>query len=392
MATIYLSSTYEDLKDYRQAVYKALRMAGHQVIAMEDYVAKDQRPVNKCLEDVEKADIYVGLLAFRYGYIPPPQHNNPNGLSITELEYRCAETHEKPCLTFVVNDTTPWSRVFDDAYKGTDKGERIKALREHLLTEKLASQFATPDELSTLVLAAVAKCLATPNAPPSSASFATEKVKVPKGLFIYGDQQTREVIDHDYWIDRYPITNEKYRAFIEAGGYKNPLYWSEDGWEWKARRNITGPEYWVDEEWNQVDHPVVGVSYYEAAAYARWAGKRLPTEQEWEKAARGDKDGRRYPWGEDFDQYRCNSNRSNRGHTTPVTQYQNGVSQYGCYDMVGNVWEWCSGCSGESENQRVLRGGSWFNGPDRLRISNWYTLDAVFRSNYIGFRLAQDIP
>ena len=168
MATIYLSSTYEDLKDHRRVVYEALRKAGHQVVAMEDYVATDQRPVEKCLKDVEMADLYVGLFAFRYGYIPPAQHNNPNGLSITELEYRCAESSKKHCLTFVVQDTTPWSRVLDDAHTGDDRGERIKALRQHLLTEKLASQFSSPHELSTLVLAAVAKHLDEHKQPESA--------------------------------------------------------------------------------------------------------------------------------------------------------------------------------------------------------------------------------
>ena len=111
MATIYLSSTYEDLKDYRRVVFDALRQSGYQVIAMEEYVATDQRPVDKCLKDVEKADIYIGLFAFRYGYVPPAQHNNPKGWSITELEFRRAEALNKPCLTFVVKDTTPWSRT-----------------------------------------------------------------------------------------------------------------------------------------------------------------------------------------------------------------------------------------------------------------------------------------
>ncbi len=168
MATIYLSSTYEDLQDYRRVLFDALRKSGHQVIAMEDYVATDQRPVEKCLKDVEQAHIYVGLFAFRYGYIPPPQHNNPNGLSITELEFRRAEALKKPCLTFVVNDTTAWPRVFDDAYTAEGKGERIKALRQHLLTEKLASSFSTPHELSTLVLAALTKHLEESKPRPSS--------------------------------------------------------------------------------------------------------------------------------------------------------------------------------------------------------------------------------
>ena len=92
MTTIYLSSTYEDLKEYREVVYKALRKSGYDVIAMEDYVAADQRPVEKCSDDVKKADIYVGIFAFRYGYVPPEAHGNPNKLSITELEFRQAES------------------------------------------------------------------------------------------------------------------------------------------------------------------------------------------------------------------------------------------------------------------------------------------------------------
>ncbi len=91
MTTIYLSSSYEDLKDYRRVVFEALRRSGYNVIAMEEYVARDDRPVYACLQDVDHADIYVGLFAFRYGYIPPAAHGNPNGLSITELEFRRAD-------------------------------------------------------------------------------------------------------------------------------------------------------------------------------------------------------------------------------------------------------------------------------------------------------------
>ncbi len=167
-------------------------------------------------------------------------------------------------------------------------------------------------------------------------------VKVPKGPFLYGEMRVREVVDHDYWIDTYPVTNEKYRAFIVADGYGNQAYWSSEGWKWKTKNNITVPERWNDNERNKADHPVVGVSYYEAEAYAKWAGKRLPTEREWEKAARGE-DGRKYPWGEEFDKSKCNSSEAEIGHTTPVTQYLKGVSPYGCYDMAGNVWEWCAG-------------------------------------------------
>lgn len=109
--------------------------------------------------------------------------------------------------------------------------------------------------------------------PLVSAAAPADMVKVPKGPFLYGDKKTHEVIDHDYWIDQYPVINEKYRAFIEAGGYENRQYWSDEGWTWRTRNDIP---YWNDEKWNEPDYPVVGVSYYEAEAYAKWAGKRLP--------------------------------------------------------------------------------------------------------------------
>lgn len=216
MTTIYLSSTYEDLKDYRQVVFDALRRAGHRVFAMEDYVAADQRPVAQCLKDVEDADIYVGLFAFRYGYVPPENHGNPNKLSITELEFRHAEALKKPCLTFFVDEKTPWPNVFSDAYHADDKGKRIKTLRQHLLSEKLASSFSAPHELSTLVLAAVAKHLnvgksSEPTHPTEAAEAATvfwdiEKQGSPyPGLlhftrkyapvFFGRDAEVREILD-----------------------------------------------------------------------------------------------------------------------------------------------------------------------------------------------------
>ena len=218
-----------------------------------------------------------------------------------------------------------------------------------------------------------------------------EMVKVPKGPFLYGDGKTRVVIDHDYWIHQYPVTNKKYRVFIEAGGYENKKYWSDNGWKWKTENSIACPDYWDDRQFNEPAHPVVGISYYEAEAYAKWADKRLPTEQEWEKAARGE-DGREYPWGEKFDKTRCNSDKSHIGHTTPVAQYPNGMSPYGCYDMAGNVWEWCAGGYDEKFGQCVLRGGSWNASPESLCASNRLWLNTDDQFNIIGFRLVQDIP
>ena len=230
-----------------------------------------------------------------------------------------------------------------------------------------------------------------PSVEPLRTEAPTDMVKVPKGPFLYGEKRVHETIDQDYWIDKSPVTNEKYRGFILADGYGSQAYWSSEGWKWKTEKNIRSPKYWNDAKWNQADHPIVGVNYYEAEAYAKWAGKRLPTEREWEKAARGE-DGRKYPWGNEFDQKKCNSEESAIGHTTPVTQYPRGVNPYGCYDMAGNVWEWCADLYDEKKDSRVLRGGSWFNTAGSLRVSYRLSCNAFNRLYNIGFRLVQDIP
>ena len=95
MSRIYVSSTFSDLQDQREAVYRALRRLGHDVVAMEDYVASDQRPLDRCLDDVASSDVYIGIVAWRYGYVPPT--GNPDRLSITELEYRHAVRLNIPC-------------------------------------------------------------------------------------------------------------------------------------------------------------------------------------------------------------------------------------------------------------------------------------------------------
>ncbi|MCA9464198.1 MAG: SUMF1/EgtB/PvdO family nonheme iron enzyme [Nitrospira sp.] len=184
-------------------------------------------------------------------------------------------------------------------------------------------------------------------------------VRIPKGSFLYGDDRIKENLTYEFWIDIHPVTNRQFAQFLKAGGYDNQAYWSGEGCKWRTEENITKPEYWDDEQFNQPDQPVVGVSYYEAEAYAKWAGKRLPTEQEWEKAARGT-DGREYPWGEEFDADRCaTSVKGKRKQPTPVGTFPEGASPFGCQDMAGNVWEWCASWYDSDKDSRVLRGGSW---------------------------------
>ena len=194
----------------------------------------------------------------------------------------------------------------------------------------------------------------------------------------------------EYAIGRYPVTNAEYARFIEAGGYRQRAFWSQAGWQAKEERNWTQPRFWTDARWNQADCPVVGVSWYEGVAYCRWLSQatgrlfRLPSEAEWEKAARGP-EGRLWPWGNTWDPNRCNSREKGPGRTTPVGLYSPaGDSYYGVADMAGNVWEWCAtkwqkpypydvtedewhADYLEGTDVRVLRGGSWINYEDYAR-------------------------
>ncbi|MBI9075745.1 MAG: SUMF1/EgtB/PvdO family nonheme iron enzyme [Desulfatibacillum sp.] len=216
-------------------------------------------------------------------------------------------------------------------------------------------------------------------------------VVVPAGEFIYQDRKAT-IVD-DFEIDVYPVTNSQFEKFIRAGGYQTEEYWTPSGRKWKEKEGAREPRYWKDEKWNQPEHPVVGVNWYEAKAYAKWAGKDLPTEKQWERAARGT-DGRTYPWGNEFDKEKCNIKESGIGKTTRVTRYPNGISEAGCYDMAGNVWEWTRSNYNPDEDlddfdldQRpVLRGGSWDSGQDIARCAYRDRVDPSNRYYVVGFR------
>lgn len=151
---IYISSTFNGLEPYREAVYKALRKLRHDVVAMEDYVATDKRPLDKCLADVESCDVYVGIFAWRYGYIP--EKDNPEQKSITELEYRKAGEAKKERLIFLLELDVDWKPPLMDAVTGDgDRGARITAFRAELAKEHTDNFFTTPDGLANLVTAAV---------------------------------------------------------------------------------------------------------------------------------------------------------------------------------------------------------------------------------------------
>jgi formylglycine-generating enzyme required for sulfatase activity len=193
-------------------------------------------------------------------------------------------------------------------------------------------------------------------------------VLVPGGPFLAGNEKQQHSIS-EFFIDRFPVTNDDYRAFVAETGATPPD-------DWLDGRPLAGKER----------HPVVNVSYAEAEAFAAWAGKRLPTADEWEKAARGS-DGRAYPWGDEFDASAVNCREAMLNTTTPVDRYAGSASPYGVCDMVGNVAEWVASDDG---NVR-FRGGSFLDDERNVRVtSKFVTASPNFKSFFIGFRCAQD--
>jgi formylglycine-generating enzyme required for sulfatase activity len=222
-------------------------------------------------------------------------------------------------------------------------------------------------------------------------------VYVPAGPFLMGsadddpDARDNEKPQHEvelpgYYIGRYPVTNEEYAEFIAAGGYETRDYWTEAGWARKERDGWTEPRYWDDENRNQPRQPVVGVSWYEAVAYCRWRGLRLPTEAEWEKAAGWDPQAgqkRKYPWGNEWEEERGNWG-GKVGRATPIGEWPEDESAYGVREQAGNVDEWCStrwtgfeypynaedgreDLSGGDNVRRVIRGAGWWGDADDAR-------------------------
>lgn len=196
ITSIYLSSTFEDLESYRRVVGTYLRKLNKQVIGMEDYVASDQRPLDKCLEDVAKSDVYIGIFAHRYGYIP--ENDNPGSRSITELEYRHALKCGKPTLIFLVDKHAAWPPLSMDHYTGEgENGKRIDALLEELSKEKTASFFQSDVELAALVNTAVMNLEATKPVPPVAAGAVRntpENRQITSDLFItYGAPDEAQV-------------------------------------------------------------------------------------------------------------------------------------------------------------------------------------------------------
>ncbi len=266
---------------------------------------------------------------------------------------------------------------------------------------------------------------------PTPIEIEQKSIEIKGGLFTMGFNGTSycydiELPEHkvyldDYKIDAFLVTNKQYLEFIDDGGYETYKYWLSDGWEKVKKNEWIAPMYWekIDGDWRVRDflglrklnpeEPVCHVSYYEAEAYCKWAEKRLPKEAEWEKAACWNENKQQktiFPWGNDHPtEQRANLLESHLWGCTNVGSYPEGVSYYGCHQMVGDVWEWTSSeftgypgfKSGFDEyndkwftNQKVLRGGSFGTPKKSIRGSyrNFFRLDE--RWLFSGFRCVEN--
>jgi hypothetical protein len=185
-------------------------------------------------------------------------------------------------------------------------------------------------------------------------------------------------------IGRYPVTVEEYRRFVEDEGYEDERWWKAGGFG-----KTTAPHNWEDQKLHP-NRPVTDVNWYEASAYAAWTGARLPSEAEWDFAARG-REGGEYPWGDkEPDATRANYRETGPGQPTPVGLYPAGATPEGILDLAGNVWEWIED-SYVKDKSRVLRGGSWNYIAANLRASARYWVVPENRYNNFGFRLAREV-
>jgi len=234
-------------------------------------------------------------------------------------------------------------------------------------------------------------------------------VEVPAGKFLRGSRKgegypderpQREIYLDAFEIGKYPVTNQEFKKFVDAGGYEEEMgkkYWSKEGWQWRSGNKITEPENWHDRKWNGPNFPVVGVSLHEAKAFCKWLTETmndgntydLPREKQWEAAARG-KEGREYPWGNETGDLEERMNYRNIGldTTSPVGVFPKGNTPDGISDMAGNVWEWCED---EWGSGRVVRGGSWLGVAWACSAASRDGYLPGYRGVALGFRLLRSL-
>jgi formylglycine-generating enzyme required for sulfatase activity len=359
--------------------------------------------------------------------LAPPVPMDPVSLLFDRIKQLSNDNREQALLIIEIDDLQE-----DDRYRAQvpdllvrlTKRDDVLTVRNLRRAEELLSKVGTPFMASAAPAISTAPAIVRqPPPPPEPAAgarrvddFGIPMVYVPAGKFLMGSPegegsdverpQHEQIITQGFWLDLTPVTNEAYARFVAAGGYRTSSYWTEAGWEWVQQKKIVGPEDYKN--FTDPQQPRVGVSWFEAWAYCQWRGGRLPTEAEWEWAARGP-ESRTYPWGNTFDASRLIYRENSGGKTAAVGEgiRKAGASWVGALDMSGNVLEWCSSLyqsypyrtddgredSLDGSNNRVLRGGSWGGNQRNARAAYRIDYPPSGRSYGLGFRVvAGSVP
>ncbi len=332
-----------------------------------------------------------------------------------------------PSNTPLADDESGWLRTYlgarmmaaigpDEAQRGPLGSDVLHQVREEL------AKLVEGGRLSPIQRAAAADVLGELGDPrPGVCTFEPEMRFIAGGAFLMGTGVEKRPLELEpFAISRYPTTNAQFDYFVADGGYSKAWRgcWTEEGWHYRIQGNWSTPRYWENGRFAYANRPVVGISWYEAVAFANWLSQksgrvfRLPSEAEWERAARHT-DGRQWPWGSQWRDGIVNSKEAGIGHPTSVGCFPAGRAACGADDMSGNVWEWCrsrwqneSGTlyssqyrpddgreelSGDSNIWRVRRGGA-FHDDDRQVASSFRNLsNPISWGSYVGFRLAETV-
>jgi len=394
---IFLSYASED-RELVEPICLALRAQGHKVFFDRTDLPPGQEYDSRIRQAIEGSQLLVffvspasldaGSYTLTELHIAQKTWEHPAGMLLPVL-LRPIELDRVPpylkSVTFLEPEGNVTARVADEVH-------RIAVARRR----KLLNNFAKG--LAAAIIIGVASYFYLANRQPSieiTGKDGAPAVLILAGNFTMGDGEDaplREIYVDAFYLDKYEVTTSRYAKFLHATGSAKP----PEGWE----------EVNLDSGGNL---PVVGVDWRDADAYCRWAGKRLPTEAEWEKGARGT-DGRLYPWGnEEPTSARANFGKSAaspyKGGLTAVGKHETGKSPYGAEDMAGNASEWVTDWFTESFERddvrnpkgpetgtgKVIRGGGWYDPKDRIKSTKRYHARPATRAEDIGFRCARDL-
>ena len=388
---IFLSYAKED-REAAQAVYLVLRDQGHRVFFDRTDLPAGEEFHNRIRLAVETSQLFILLLS--------ASAIDKQSYTLSELEI--AERARIKLLPVALDDvdfaTLPESLKAVTIYRPDGNmpasvGAEVSHIAAGFRFKRLKLIAVAGLSIAVVSVAAFFGAMALHDH-PSIGKDGAPAVLIPAGNVILGDDEDsprREVFVGAFYLDTFEVTLARYDAFLKAMG------------------NLDLPEDWPGGAIG--DLPVVGVDWHDADAYCRWASKRLPTEAEWEKAARGG-DGRKYPWGNDEpspDRARFGITSHNsvyQGGVAPVGKYPKGASPFGIYDLAGNAAEWVSDwysesfSSAETRNPKgpetgtakVLRGGGWYDPAARITATKRMFANPAHRDNATGFRCAADAP